>query len=196
MYRIVILSKDALFSRMLKLELDGKFGAEAVISEESKNMNAELYIADADGGFARIPYDIPVIAFGTKDRGSYELSDNAVFFKRPFLIKDFLSSAEEMLSCKNEDGGKGLTVHRGKAFVDNNRIALTDTEFSVLTLLYDNKGKTVSRDDIKRVICKKEKNAAASNCADVYIRFLRKKLEEPYNIRIIRTVRGKGYTID
>lgn len=56
--------------------------------------------------------------------------------------------------------------------------------------LLEHRGESVSRDEISTVI-----GESSANKTEVYICFLRRKLEETFGDRIIKTVRGKGYTI-
>ena len=80
--------------------------------------------------------------------------------------------------------GEDRTVRIGKE-----RVGLSEKEFSVLSLLLSKKGESVSREEISAAI-----GAGNSNEADVYIGFLRKKLERDGKRRII-TARGVGYKL-
>jgi two-component system copper resistance phosphate regulon response regulator CusR len=73
-------------------------------------------------------------------------------------------------------------------------IALSHKEFAVLENLIRNKGIVLTRDKI-------EQNAwdfsfeGGSNVVDVYIRYLRKKIDEDFSVKLIHTVRGTGYVM-
>ena len=56
-----------------------------------------------------------------------------------------------------------------------------------------NKGETVTRAQAAQTVW--EKDGADTNIVDVYIRYLREKLDEKFGIKLISTVRGVGYTI-
>jgi DNA-binding response OmpR family regulator len=81
-----------------------------------------------------------------------------------------------------------------EVFRDGRRIDLTRTEYSILELLLRNAGRIVTRDTlIERVWgCGSE---IENNTLDAFVRLLRSKVEEPGRPRIIRTVRGVGYTL-
>ena len=80
-------------------------------------------------------------------------------------------------------------VQRGKRTV-----ALTTREFDLLQLLLRERGRVVSRERILKEVWRGE-TAAASNVIEVYVRYLRQKLEEGGERRLIHTVRGQGYCL-
>jgi two-component system OmpR family response regulator len=82
------------------------------------------------------------------------------------------------------------TVSRGEVGVD-----LTAREFAVLEFLVRHAGKVVSRTELLDHVwdCNYD---GSTNLVDVYVGYLRRKLEEPFGRSLIRTVRGAGYVID
>ena len=74
---------------------------------------------------------------------------------------------------------------------NNLYIPLSEHEFSLLELLCKNINTTVSRDEILNLF-----KTSDGNISDVYICHLRNKLEIPFGIKVIYTVRGKGYMTD
>jgi two-component system copper resistance phosphate regulon response regulator CusR len=81
------------------------------------------------------------------------------------------------------------TVRRG-----GNTIELTAKEFSLLELLMRNKGKVISRAEIAGKIWNINFDTG-TNVIDVYINFLRKKIDKSYPQKLISTYIGMGYTI-
>lgn len=73
-------------------------------------------------------------------------------------------------------------------------IALSSREFALLEYLLRNKGAILSRGQLENHVWDYGLEGG-SNIVDVYIRFLRKKIDEPFGSRLIQTVRGLGYTI-
>jgi DNA-binding response OmpR family regulator len=73
-------------------------------------------------------------------------------------------------------------------------IALTLREYQLLLLLIRRAGRVVRREHILREIWD-DQPGAASNVIEVYVRYLRQKLEEGGEKRIIHTVRGQGYCL-
>ena len=72
----------------------------------------------------------------------------------------------------------------------NQTIGLTSSELLVLKLLADRRPEAVSRAELSALF-----EGTQGNLADVHICHLRKKLEAPFGVRLIETVRGKGYLL-
>jgi len=81
------------------------------------------------------------------------------------------------------------TAHRG-----GRRIVLTNKEFALLEHLMLNRGECVSRVDLLDSVWNME-TTQTTNIVDVYVNYLRRKLEDPPPGRVIRTVRGQGYMV-
>jgi len=80
-------------------------------------------------------------------------------------------------------------VRRGRQ-----EIQLTPREYALLEYLAMRAGEMVSRTDIWEHVYE-FKSAASSNVVDVYIGYLRKKIERPGKPPLIHTVRGRGYLL-
>lgn len=80
-------------------------------------------------------------------------------------------------------------VRRGRRLLQ-----LTAREYDLLLLLLRRSGAVVSREQILSAIWREER-PAASNVIEVYVRYLRQKLEQGGERRLIHTVRGKGYCL-
>lgn len=76
----------------------------------------------------------------------------------------------------------------------NQTIALSAKEFMILEVLIRNKNIVLSRESIESKISLYDKEIN-SNVVDVYIRFLRKKIDDDHEVKLIQTVRGSGYVI-
>jgi DNA-binding response OmpR family regulator len=81
------------------------------------------------------------------------------------------------------------TAHRG-----GRRIVLTNKEFALLEHLMLNRGECVSRVDLLDSVWNMEPTQT-TNIVDVYVNYLRRKLEDPPPGLLIRTVRGHGYMV-
>ncbi len=73
-------------------------------------------------------------------------------------------------------------------------IKLTAREFALLEYLLRNKGKVLSRQKIEDNIWNFDYDGG-TNVVDVYITYLRKKIDDGYDSRLIHTVRGVGYLL-
>lgn len=99
---------------------------------------------------------------------------------RPLLLQ--LADLSVDVSCRK--------VRRG-----NRSIALTAREYALLVLLLEERGRIVSRERIQRDIWKDDQGSS-SNVIEVYVRYLRQKLEEGGKPRLIHTIRGRGYCLN
>lgn len=73
-------------------------------------------------------------------------------------------------------------------------VALTAREYQLLVFLVERAGEVLSRDAILAAIWS-DQQGAASNVIEVYVRYLRQKLEAAGERRLIHTVRGQGYAL-
>ena len=74
------------------------------------------------------------------------------------------------------------------------KIALSAREFSMLEYLLRNKGRVLSREQIENNLYSFDYEGS-SNVVDVYIRYLRKKIDDGFDKKLIHTVRGYGYVL-
>ncbi|MRX68449.1 DNA-binding response regulator, OmpR family, contains REC and winged-helix (wHTH) domain [Flavobacterium resistens] len=88
-----------------------------------------------------------------------------------------------------EIDGKAKSVKR-----DGEAIVLTAKEFKLLYYLARNAGRIVSRDQILDNVWDINFDMN-TNVVDVYINYLRKKIDKPYKIKLIHTMKGLGYVI-
>ena len=93
------------------------------------------------------------------------------------------SLADLTVNCDNH-----TVTRRGKS------IPLTSKEFSVLDYMIRNKGIVLQREQIERHIWNFDYEGG-SNIVDVYIRYLRKKIDDGFDVKLIHTVRGTGYVL-
>ncbi|HEV3202113.1 MAG TPA: response regulator transcription factor, partial [Bryobacteraceae bacterium] len=90
----------------------------------------------------------------------------------------------------------GLTMNPGTREVHRGGrpIELTKTEYAILELLMRSAGRVVTRDALIERVWGGDSDIA-SNTLDAFIRLLRARIEEPGQVRLIRTVRGVGYSL-
>ena len=79
-------------------------------------------------------------------------------------------------------------VHRG-----GREIGLTPREYSLLEALASHEGQALTRERILDQIWQDDESL--SNTVDVYIRFLRRKIDDPFPDKLIQTVHGVGYCL-
>ena len=83
-----------------------------------------------------------------------------------------------------------LTLDQSVLTVDGQAFALTPTEAQVIGILLERRGEPVSREEISKRI-----GASSANKVDVYVCYLRKKLEGELPFKLIHTLRKQGYCI-
>lgn len=193
MIKTALITDDEVFSRALFLELSDI--CDITLCKDDMPDGTELAIIDADShGGARCRCARIYFTAGNAD---VDAGGECRFIRRPFDIEELRNMIAGITAADSPDRGSrtGIAVKNGKLLYNGETVQLTETEFAVFKELYDNKGTVVGRAVIKEIIKRKE-NAAETNSGDVYIRMIRKKLDEAYNVRIIKTARGKGYYID
>lgn len=88
-----------------------------------------------------------------------------------------------------------LDVLRRRVTRQGNRIALTNKEFALLHLLLSREAEVLSRTYIASQVWQMNFDSD-TNVVDVAIRRLRAKIDDPYLVKLIHTVRGVGYTLE
>jgi len=104
-------------------------------------------------------------------------------------IGDAVASGEILSAC-----GVSLDTKRYLVTVNDTPVELTKREFDLLHYMLLNKGVVVTRDMLMENVWDYDFDGG-TNAVDVYIRFLRTKIDEVFDIKLIHTVRGVGYVI-
>ena len=81
-----------------------------------------------------------------------------------------------------------------QVFVGQQEVSLTHREFALLEVLLENKNIVLSRDTLMEKVCGYD-YVGETNVIDVYVRYLRGKIDDPFQMHVISTVRGVGYVI-
>lgn len=123
------------------------------------------------------------------------------YLVKPFAFEELLARVRALLRrsyrqkkprIRIKDLRIDLSAHR--VWRGRQEIGLTPKEYALLEYLAIRAGQTVSRTDIWEHIYEFN-SVASSNVVDVYIGYLRKKIERPGKPVLIHTVRGRGYTL-
>jgi DNA-binding response OmpR family regulator len=121
------------------------------------------------------------------------------YLTKPFSFSELSARIHAVLRRKNSPGHAVLksadleldylrrTVHRAGRLVD-----LTPKEFDLLEYFMRNPGRRITRNMIIEYMWKLSPRTM-TNVVDVYINYLRKKIDEGANVKLIRTIRGVGY---
>ena len=90
-----------------------------------------------------------------------------------------------------------LNTVSNRVWKENKPVELTETEYRILRLLMEHRGKTLSVQNIYETVWQEPFFASSSNTVMVHIRKIREKVEtDPRNPAIIKTVWGRGYQVE
>ncbi len=119
---------------------------------------------------------------------------------RPFLMTELLDLVKKRFSDGFYENTAPVEAESGDMILTSEGVTyrgifipLTPKEQEVLSLLLSRRGCALSREEIFKILWKDD--TAGSNVVDVYIRYLRKKLDFRFGERIIYTRRGCGYYV-
>lgn len=123
------------------------------------------------------------------------------YLVKPFAFEELLARLRVMLrkpaAVKTNICTVGdLEVHMDTQQVlrGGKEIKLSGKEFSILRYMVQNAGIVLSREKLEQHIWNYD-YTGSSNVIDVYIRYLRKKIDDGYEKKLIHTVRGAGYVL-
>jgi len=223
MIKILIVEDDEKLARFVELELlhegyeilkadNGRTGLEIAEKGEVDLVLLDIMIPQINGlevlRRIRKTSDLPVIMLTARDAVMDKVSGLDAgaddYITKPFAIEELLARIRtalkkrtviekidtDIVSC----GLLSLDKIRHKVMYDNTEIELTNREFSLLKVLIENKNIVLSRDILMEKVCGYD-YIGETNVIDVYIRFLRTKIDDTFKIKIITTVRGVGYVI-
>ncbi len=152
---------------------------------------------------------VPVIMLTARDSVMDKVSglDSGAddYVTKPFAIEELLARVRVALKKHGEATGADTSdiLTFGALRVDtlaysvtydNQPVELSHREFQLLKLLLENKNIVLSRDTLLSRVCGYD-YVGETNVIDVYVRYLRSKIDEPFGIHMIHTVRGVGYVI-
>ena len=223
MVKILIVEDEEKLSRFIELELrhegyevikanNGRTGLEIAEKGEVDLILLDIMLPEINGlevlRRIRRTSDIPIIMLTARDAVMDKVSGLDAgaddYITKPFAIEELLARIRTALKKrivtvkKDEDiiscGLLSLDKMRHKVMYDENEIELTNREFNLLQILLENKNIVLTRNILMEKLCGYD-YLGETNVIDVYIRFLRTKIDDAFNVKIITTVRGVGYVI-
>jgi two-component system, OmpR family, response regulator ArlR len=217
-FKVLVIEDDAAISRVLQLELehegydvesarDGLEGLEKALKEPDLVV-LDLMLPRMDGlevcRRLRAKSRVPIIMLTAKDRVPDRVSGLDVgaddYLTKPFATEELLARIRARLREKQPAGN--VIEHRD-VIMDRDRhevtrgdkpIQLTAKEYALLEYLLLHRNKVHTRDELFNGVWGSD-FLGDSNLIDVYIRYLRGKIDEGFDDKLITTVRGVGYTI-
>lgn len=221
--KILLVEDEEKLARMVELELryegyqvdksfDGRSGLERALSGEYDLILLDIMLPQLSGmevlrRLRKECADLPVIMLTARDSVVDKVSglDSGAddYITKPFAIEELLARIRAALRKRGgaHDADQILTagpltmdVERHAVAVSGTAVELTRREFDLLRHLLENKGRVLSREALLDSVWGFD-FVGETNSVDVYIRFLRSKLDEAFEIKLIHTVRGVGYVI-
>ena len=156
----------------------------------------------------RFGYQCPVImltALGTTEDIVAGLDAGADdYLVKPFRfmelqarIQAMLRRVEAVAGCLAlRCGDLELDASNHRAIRGGQVIALTMREYKLLECLAQNKGKAVSRGQLMKAVWEKEADVRNTSVVDVYVNYLRQKVDKAFDQKLIHTVTGVGYRME
>lgn len=222
--KIFIVEDERKIARFLQMELEhegfeiameanGRRAFERIMQESYDLILLDIMLPDMDGlaicRQVRKLSDVPIIMLTAKDEIEDKVSGLDLgaddYLTKPFAIQELLARIRAALRkhepAKDEPEGEVLSVKnlllypsRYEVKVNDERVNLTKKEYSLLEYLLRNKRNVLTREQILQQVWGYD-YVGDTNVVDVYIRYLRAKLDEHFAEKYIYTVRGIGYVI-
>ena len=221
--RVLIVDDDRNSVRFLQLELehegyavekeyDGRQGLGRAMREKFDLILLDIMLPGLDGMEVlqklRQVSDTPVIMLTAKDAVSDKVQglDGGAddYLTKPFAIEELLARMRAALKKKGSaEAGRQKVLSVGQLTIDRAKrearyagepIQLTKREFDLLCYLAENHDIVCSRDKLMEKVWEYD-FSGETNLVDVYIRYLRNKIDYRFHVELIRTIRGVGYII-
>ncbi len=221
--KILIVEDEKKISRFLELELrheeyevlkayDGRTGLELALNEAPDLIILDLMLPGMSGievcrRLRQAKESVPIIMLTAKD----DVSDKVMgldmgaddYMTKPFAIEELLARIRVAIKRKGAEPAAAEVLRYQELKVDHIKhqvqykediIELTKKEYELLRYLLENKNIALDREKILEKVWGYD-YYGDTNVIDVYIRYLRSKIDQKYGVDMIKTVRGVGYII-
>lgn len=222
MPKILIVEDEEKLARFVELELthegyevdkafDGRTGLEKLESGGYDLALLDIMLPGLNGlevlRRARRTVDTPVIMLTARDTVMDKVTGLDMgaedYMTKPFEIEELLARIRVALRKREKrapetkllsSGALRMDVDRHTVCYGDTPIELTQREFALLQALLENKGIVLSRATLLERVWGYD-YMGETNVVDVYVRYLRGKIDDAYDVKLIQTVRGVGYVI-
>ncbi|GAC1304087.1 MAG: response regulator transcription factor [Vulcanimicrobiaceae bacterium] len=217
-FRVLIVEDDAQIVRVLRLELehegyaveiatDGLTGLERALKEPDLVI-LDVMLPKMDGltvcARVRAKSRVPIIMLTAKDRiadrvGGLDLGADD-YLTKPFSIEELLARVRARLRERHPQANvlvaRDLTMDRDRHEVvrAGRTLALTAKEYALLEFFLLHRNTVHTRDELFNGVWGSD-FLGESNLIDVYIRYLRAKVDDGFDEKLIATIRGVGYAL-
>ena len=219
MKRILLIEDEPQIARFVQLELnhegydvtvanDGRDGLEVFKAHPFDLVLLDIMLPSLNGieVLRRIRQlsSVPIIMLTARDSVMDKVNglDNGAddYITKPFAIEELLARLRNLLRKQVTNTSTlsykslVLDLNQHVCTVNNIQVDLTKKEFDLLHMLLKHKNQVLSRELLIEKIWGYEFDGT-TNSIDVYVRYLRAKIEEPFDEKFIHTIRGVGYII-
>lgn len=225
MAKILIVEDEAKIARFLELELkhegyevihaaDGRTGLELALQKDVDLVLLDIMLPALSGievcRRVRMESQVPIIMLTAKDDVTDKVAGLDMgaddYMTKPFAIEELLArirvtlnrhSSKHQAETEKEELTFGELVLNTAAHSCEYRgedLTLTKKEYDLLECLLRNKNVAMSREQLLSTVWGYE-YMGDTNVVDVYVRYLRQKIDDKYGIHMIETIRGVGYMI-
>ncbi len=126
------------------------------------------------------------------------------YLTKPFSLGELKARLRALIRSQNRGSTTSEAINAGGVYLnrqtfqvsrDGVAIRLRRKEFALLECLLENAGSVVSRNALLRLVWN-DNNELWANTIDVHIKYLRDKIDRPFEQPLIKTVHGLGYRLD
>ena len=221
MQKILIVEDDVKIARFIELELkhegfevdtanDGRTGLDKALEGQFDLIVLDIMLPGLNGMEVcrriRLNSDVPIIMLTAKD----DTMDKVMgldfgaddYMTKPFAIEELLArirrvfrkatSSAPVITNTFASGKLKIDYNQYTASYGDHTLELTKTEFDLLHYLAENRNIALTREQILDKVWGYD-YFGETKIVDVYIRYLRSKIDDCFNTKFIHTVRGVGY---
>ncbi len=222
MPKILIVEDEEKLARFVELELkhegyevdkafDGRDGLEKMEGGGYDLVLLDIMLPGLNGlevlRRARRTVDTPVIMLTARDSVMDKVTGLDMgaedYMTKPFEIEELLARIRAALRKTERRAAENKVLSCGELTMDVDRhtvrygsqpVELTQREFDLLRVLLENKGIVLSRNTLMERVWGYD-YMGETNIVDVYVRYLRGKIDDAFAVKLVQTVRGVGYVI-
>lgn len=224
MAKILIVEDEVKIARFVELELkyegytvdianDGRAGLEKALKADVDLVLLDIMLPGLSGievcRRIRMESQVPIIMLTAKDDVTDKVAGLDMgaddYMTKPFAIEELLARIRVALSRHSKGtteakqdvlthGELRLNLASHSANYGEDDLILTKKEYELLEYLMRNKNIALTREQLLNNVWDYE-YFGDTNVVDVYIRYLRQKIDDKYGVHLISTVRGVGYII-
>lgn len=220
--KILLIEDEEKIARFVELELthegyevtksfNGREGLELAESGNYQLVLLDVMLPELNGlevlRRLRRTSDIPVIMLTARDAVMDKVSGLDAgaddYITKPFAIEELLARirvifktrvSAERQTRKMSVNGVIMDIDRHEVTYGDEIIELNNREYELVHTLMENKNIVLNRDQLMNTVCGYD-YMGETNIIDVYVRYIRAKIDDRFGIKFISTVRGVGYVI-